>query len=76
MKKLSATTAGHHSALNASTTMDTTISHIDPRMKSRLAVTALTNALARRDEVAGCVAHRPQIAFAVAFVTLLASTMT
>jgi len=30
---------------------------IDSRMKSRLAVTALTNALARRDEVAGCVVH-------------------
>ncbi|SMD18387.1 Transposase InsO and inactivated derivatives [Lentzea albidocapillata] len=30
---------------------------IDSRMKSRLAVTALTNALARRGEVAGCVVH-------------------
>ncbi|SER97005.1 Transposase InsO and inactivated derivatives [Lentzea albida] len=30
---------------------------IDFRMKSRLAVTALTNALARRGEVAGCVVH-------------------
>lgn len=30
---------------------------IDSRMKSRLAVTALTNAVARRDEVAGCVVH-------------------
>ena len=30
---------------------------IDSRMKSRLAVTALTNALARRDDVAGCVVH-------------------
>jgi transposase InsO family protein len=30
---------------------------IDSRMKSRLAVAALTNALARRDEVAGCVVH-------------------
>ena len=30
---------------------------IDSRMKSRLAVTALTNALARRGDVAGCVVH-------------------
>jgi transposase InsO family protein len=30
---------------------------IDSRMKSRLAVTALTNAIARRGEVAGCVVH-------------------
>lgn len=30
---------------------------IDSRMKSRLAVTALTNAVARRDEIAGCVVH-------------------
>lgn len=30
---------------------------IDSRMKSRLAVTALANAVARRDEVAGCVVH-------------------
>src|SRR5262249_37528336 len=30
---------------------------IDTRMKSRLAVTALTNALARRGDVAGCVVH-------------------
>ncbi|GHF35387.1 transposase InsO family protein [Amycolatopsis bartoniae] len=30
---------------------------IDSRMKSRLAVTALTNALARRSGVAGCVVH-------------------
>jgi putative transposase len=30
---------------------------IDSRMKSRLAVTALTNAVTRRDEVAGCVVH-------------------
>ncbi|EWM10012.1 transposase [Kutzneria sp. 744] len=30
---------------------------IDSRMKSRLAVTALTNAVARRDGVAGCVVH-------------------
>jgi putative transposase len=30
---------------------------IDSRMKSRLAVTALSNALARRGEVAGCVVH-------------------
>jgi len=30
---------------------------IDSRMKSRLAVTALTNAVARRDDVAGCVVH-------------------
>jgi putative transposase len=30
---------------------------IDSRMKSRLAVAALTNAVARRDEVAGCVVH-------------------
>ena len=30
---------------------------IDSRMKSRLAVTALTNAVARRDEVARCVVH-------------------
>ncbi|GAA3688721.1 hypothetical protein GCM10022267_89340 [Lentzea roselyniae] len=30
---------------------------IDSRMKSRLAVTALTNAVARRNEVAGCVVH-------------------
>jgi putative transposase len=30
---------------------------IDSRMKSRLAVAALTNAVARRDEVAGCVLH-------------------
>ncbi|PPJ20768.1 hypothetical protein C5E44_03750 [Nocardia nova] len=28
---------------------------IDSRMKSRLAVTALNNAVARRDDVAGCV---------------------
>ena len=41
---------------------------IDSRMKSRLAVTALSNAVARRDggEVAGCVApHRPRIAIPV-----------
>jgi len=30
---------------------------IDSRMKSRLAVAALSNAVARRDEVAGCVLH-------------------
>jgi transposase InsO family protein len=30
---------------------------IDTRMKSHLAVTALTNAVARRSEVAGCVVH-------------------
>jgi putative transposase len=30
---------------------------IDSRMKSRLAVTALTNAVTRRDEVTGCVVH-------------------
>ena len=30
---------------------------IDSRMKSRLAVAALNNAVARRDEVAGCVVH-------------------
>jgi len=30
---------------------------IDSRMKSRLAVTALANAIARRDDVAGCVVH-------------------
>ncbi|GGU89075.1 hypothetical protein GCM10010178_92400 [Lentzea flava] len=30
---------------------------IDSRMKSRLAVTALTNAVARRGDVAGCVVH-------------------
>ncbi|GGU73927.1 integrase [Lentzea flava] len=30
---------------------------IDSRMKSRLAVTALTNALTRRGETAGCVVH-------------------
>jgi transposase InsO family protein len=30
---------------------------IDSRMKSRLAVTALTNAIARRGDVAGCVVH-------------------
>jgi putative transposase len=30
---------------------------IDSRMKSRLAVAALNNAVARRDEVAGCVLH-------------------
>lgn len=30
---------------------------IDSRMKSRLAVAALTNAVARRDDVAGCVVH-------------------
>ncbi|MCE7001223.1 IS3 family transposase [Saccharothrix sp. S26] len=30
---------------------------IDSRMRSRLAVTALTNAIARRGEVAGCVVH-------------------
>ena len=30
---------------------------IDSRMKSRLAVAALTNAIARRDDVAGCVVH-------------------
>ena len=30
---------------------------IDSRMKSRLAVTALNNAVARRGEVAGCVLH-------------------
>ena len=30
---------------------------IDSRMKSRLAVTALNNAAARRDQVAGCVVH-------------------
>jgi len=30
---------------------------IDPRMKSRLAVTALNNAVARRGDVAGCVVH-------------------
>jgi transposase InsO family protein len=30
---------------------------IDSRMKSRLAVAALNNAVARRDEVAGCIVH-------------------
>jgi putative transposase len=30
---------------------------IDSRMKSRLATTALSNAVARRGEVAGCVLH-------------------
>ncbi|GAB3453706.1 hypothetical protein GCM10027436_54730 [Actinophytocola sediminis] len=30
---------------------------IDSRMKSRLAVTALINAVARRDEITGCVVH-------------------
>ena len=30
---------------------------IDSRMKSRLAVTALNNAAARRDDVAGCIVH-------------------
>jgi putative transposase len=30
---------------------------IDSRMKSRLAVTALANAIARRDDVVGCVVH-------------------
>ncbi len=30
---------------------------IDSRMKSRLAFAVLTNALARRDEAAGCVVH-------------------
>ena len=30
---------------------------IDSRMKSRLAVTALNNAVARRDDVAGCIVH-------------------
>jgi putative transposase len=30
---------------------------IDSRIRARLAVTALTNAVARRDEVAGCVVH-------------------
>ncbi|XVS61890.1 IS3 family transposase [Actinosynnema sp. CA-299493] len=30
---------------------------IDSRMKSRLAVTALTNAVARRDDAVGCVVH-------------------
>jgi putative transposase len=30
---------------------------IDSRMRARLAVTALTNAVARRGEVAGCVVH-------------------
>lgn len=30
---------------------------IDSRMKSRLAVTALSNAVARRGNVAGCVVH-------------------
>ncbi|UAK30723.1 DDE-type integrase/transposase/recombinase [Nocardia asteroides] len=30
---------------------------IDSRMKSRLAVTALHNAVARRGEVAGCIVH-------------------
>jgi transposase InsO family protein len=35
---------------------------IDSRMKSRLAVTALTNALARRSDVAGC---GPRIAISI-----------
>ncbi|NYD57583.1 transposase InsO family protein [Nocardioides marinisabuli] len=31
--------------------------YIDSRMKSRLAVAALNNAVARRGEVAGCIVH-------------------
>lgn len=33
---------------------------IDPRMKSRLAVTALENAVARRGDMPGCVVHRDE----------------